>query len=523
MDLDEEEFLRQHASLSKAELREELLALMANLTLAPDEEVSTLGEQACHQRWANETTVFNDAHVSICPTHYDSVICWPPTPVNSTAVVKCFAELNGIRYDDTSNATKDCFSNGTWLKAEYGACVEIMDHTTSHGIITTATIYFVGYCLSLVALAIAIGIFLTFKDLRCLRNTIHTNLMCAYMFVYFMWILTLMLELNFESHLACIVLIILLHYFHLTTFFWMFVEGLYLYILVVETLTRENFKVKVYIFIGWIMPTFFVFVWAIVKSFLPVQDVENGAPITMDEASAGNLWSHCPWMRPHAVDWIHQGPTVAVLLLNLHFLLAIMWVLITKLRSANTLETQQYRKAAKALLVLMPLLGVTYVLTIAGPTADEATKNIFDYVRAVLLSTQGLTVALFYCFLNTEVQNTLKHHWETWRTNRDLGQRSLRSGSRSKEWSPRSRTESIRLYSHPTYHKRESCTSDMTTTTLIALNGGGGGGGGGSTTTTTGGSGGTGTRASNGAVGTAAASVRSPFLQPPRASYPGNV
>lgn len=102
MDLDEEEFLRQHASLSKAELREELLALMANLTLAPDEEVSTLGEQACHQRWANETSVFNDAHVSICPTHYDSVICWPPTPVNSTAVVKCFAELNGIRYDDTS-------------------------------------------------------------------------------------------------------------------------------------------------------------------------------------------------------------------------------------------------------------------------------------------------------------------------------------------------------------------------------------------------------------------------------------
>ncbi|XP_017772555.1 PREDICTED: diuretic hormone receptor-like, partial [Nicrophorus vespilloides] len=89
------------------------------------------------------------------------------------------------------------------------------------------------------------------SDLKCLRNTIHTNLMCAYGFVYTLWILTLIFELNFESHIACVILIILLHYFHLTTFFWMFVEGLYLYILVVETLTRENFKLRVYSFIGW--------------------------------------------------------------------------------------------------------------------------------------------------------------------------------------------------------------------------------------------------------------------------------
>lgn len=93
-------------------------------------------------------------------------------------------------------------------------------------------------------------------------------------------------------------------------------------------------------------------------------------------------------MKPHSIDWIHQAPTIIVLLLNLAFLLAIMWVLITKLRSANTLETQQYRKAAKALLVLMPLLGVTYVLTIIGPTTDPPTSNVFDYIRAVLLSTQ---------------------------------------------------------------------------------------------------------------------------------------
>ncbi|OQR73143.1 diuretic hormone receptor-like [Tropilaelaps mercedesae] len=44
-----------------------------------------------------------------------------------------------------------------------------------------------------------------------------------------------------------------------------------------------------------------------------------------------------------------------------------MWVLITKLRAATTAESQQYRKAAKALLVLIPLLGGCYILVITTP------------------------------------------------------------------------------------------------------------------------------------------------------------
>lgn len=100
------------------------------------------------------------------------------------------------------------------------------------------------------------------------------------------------------------------------------------------------------------------------------------------------LYKHCPWLQAHAIDWIHQIPAIVVLVLNLFFLVSIMWVLITKLRSANTVETQQYRKAAKALLVLMPLLGVTYVLMITAPPGEEYIINLYQYGRAVLLSTQ---------------------------------------------------------------------------------------------------------------------------------------
>ena len=33
-------------------------------------------------------------------------------------------------------------------------------------------------------------------------------------------------------------------------------------------------------------------------------------------------------------------------------------------------------------------------------------------------------MTLFFCFLNTEVRNTLRHHWVRWRTSRGLGQSS---------------------------------------------------------------------------------------------------
>ncbi|GFT58434.1 diuretic hormone receptor [Trichonephila clavipes] len=60
-------------------------------------------------------------------------------------------------------------------------------------------------------------------------------------------------------------------------------------------------------------------------------------------------------------------------------------------------------KAAKALLVLIPLLGTTYVLVIVTPSHRTA-RVVFSYLQAVLLSTQGFTVAILYCFLNGETQ-----------------------------------------------------------------------------------------------------------------------
>lgn len=51
------------------------------------------------------------------------------------------------------------------------------------------------------------------------------------------------------------------------------------------------------------------------------------------------------------------------------------------------METRQYWKATKALLVLIPLLGLTYLVVMAGPN-EGVGKYIFAVIRALLISTQ---------------------------------------------------------------------------------------------------------------------------------------
>ncbi|XP_035219201.1 diuretic hormone receptor-like [Stegodyphus dumicola] len=229
-----------------------------------------------------------------------------------------------------------------------------------------------------------------------------------------------------------------------TNFFWMFVEGLYLYILAVKTFSIEVVRMQVYALIGWGLPAAIVVSWASAKAYL--------APLSKDP-----LTDDCVWQTKDNTDYIFICPVIVVLVVNIFFLCKIMWVLITKLRIATSAESKQYRKAAKALLVLIPLLGMTYVLVIVTPSHRTA-RVIFSYLQAVLLSTQGFTVAVLYCFLNGEVQKSMRHLWRRWSTRRTV------HGSHHS--SQTERDNNLRMYrSTRGTQNRGSCVSFTTTTT----------------------------------------------------------
>ena len=67
-----------------------------------------------------------------------------------------------------------------------------------------------------------------------------------------------------------------------------------------------------------------------------------------------------------------------------------------------------FRKAVKATLILIPLLGLHWILTIYRPHPDGSAGSchltfIFNHLNVALDGCQGLAVALAFCYMNSEV------------------------------------------------------------------------------------------------------------------------
>ncbi|XP_066193050.1 corticotropin-releasing factor receptor 1 isoform X1 [Sylvia atricapilla] len=201
------------------------------------------------------------------------------------------------------------------------------------------------------------------------------------------------------------------NYFHVTNFFWMFGEGCYLHTAIVLTYSTDKLRKWMFICIGWCIPFPIIVAWAIGKLYY---DNEK-----------------C-WFGKRAgvyTDYIYQGPMILVLLINFIFLFNIVRILMTKLRASTTSETIQYRKAVKATLVLLPLLGITYMLFFVNPGEDEISRIVFIYFNSFLESFQGFFVSVFYCFLNSEVRSAVRKRWHRWQDKHSIRARMARAMS----------------------------------------------------------------------------------------------
>ncbi|XP_037941693.1 diuretic hormone receptor-like [Teleopsis dalmanni] len=234
------------------------------------DEINQSAELQCLLQEHIETSTFGNTS-DFCFTQFDTILCWPRTPRGTLAVLPCLDELQGIQYDSSQNATRFCHLNGTWEKyTNYDSCMHLPAPSPVpefEPIVELPTIiYYIGYTISLVSLTLAIIVFAYFKELRCLRNSIHANLFFTYIMSALLWILTLSVQISIRTGLGgCIVLVTLFHFFTLTNFFWMLVEGLYLYTLVVKTFSNNNIRFNIYAIIGWGGPAIFVVVWTIAK------------------------------------------------------------------------------------------------------------------------------------------------------------------------------------------------------------------------------------------------------------------
>ncbi|KAM7301390.1 corticotropin-releasing factor receptor 1 [Ixodes scapularis] len=95
--------------------------------------------------------------------------------------------------------------------------------------------------------------------------------------------------------------------------------------------------------------------------------------------------------------------------INTVFLINIIRILLTKLQSNTSIETMQLRKVSKATALLFPLLGITHLFFCINPRDDAHFESAYVICNALLQSSQGLSVSILYCFVNSEVQTAVRN------------------------------------------------------------------------------------------------------------------
>ncbi|KAF3853969.1 hypothetical protein F7725_014657 [Dissostichus mawsoni] len=363
-----------------------------------------------NQTLSNATSQWSGPGPS-CDTSIDGIgTCWPRSSAGQMVSRPCPEWFYGVRYNTTNNVYKKCLANGTWaLKGNYSMCKAIL-HEEKKGKMhyqIAVIINFLGHCISMVALLVAFFLFLGLRSIRCLRNIIHWNLITAFILRNATWFIvqmTMSPAVHESNVIWCRLVTASFNYFHSTNFFWMFGEGCYLHTAIVLTYSTDKLRKWMFICIGWCIPFPIIVAWAIGKLYY---DNEK-----------------C-WFGKRAgvyTDYIYQGPMILVLVINFIFLFNIVRILMTKLRASTT-------KAVKATLVLLPLLGLTYMLFFVNPGEDEISQIVFIYFNSFLESFQGFFVSVFYCFLNSEVRSAVRKRFHRWQEQHSIRARMTQAMS----------------------------------------------------------------------------------------------
>uniref|UniRef100_A0A6Q2WZZ4 Adhesion G protein-coupled receptor D1 n=1 Tax=Esox lucius TaxID=8010 RepID=A0A6Q2WZZ4_ESOLU len=261
--------------------------------------------------------------------------------------------------------------------------------------VALSTISYIGCSISIFCLTITLVTFAILSSVSTIRNQryhIHANLSFAIL------VAQILLLISFHFHpgtLPCRVMAVLLHFFFLSVFAWMLVEGLHLYSMVIKVFGSEGSKHFYYYGIGWGSPLLIC-----VVSMTSALD---------SYGEVGNCWLS---LKNGAI-WAFVAPALFVIVVNIVILISVTRI-ISRISSENYKvhgDANSVKLTAKAVAVLLPILGISWIF---GVLAINDQSLMFQYLFAVFNSLQGLFIFLFHCLLNSEVRAAFKHKTKVW-------------------------------------------------------------------------------------------------------------
>jgi len=96
---------------------------------------------------------------------------------------------------------------------------------------------------------------------------------------------------------------------------------------------------------------------------------------------------------------------ICALLANAVFLVNIIRILLLKIKKDTV--SGEMRRALRATAFLFPLLGMNQLIFCVNPNEEEF-EDAYLVINSVLQSSQGMLVAILYCFKNTQVKSLIK-------------------------------------------------------------------------------------------------------------------
>uniref|UniRef100_A0A8C6SFX0 Calcitonin receptor-like a n=1 Tax=Neogobius melanostomus TaxID=47308 RepID=A0A8C6SFX0_9GOBI len=337
----------------------------------------------------------------VCNTTWDGWVCWDVTKAGVTAEQNCPDHYGN--FDSNALASKTCSESGEWwshpegnrIWTNFTNCQAKTTHTENRAKLQTHFyLVMIGHGLSLISLLISLAIFFHFKSLSCQRITLHKNLFISCVLNSIITVVQLnsvaMKEEHYSDSVTCKLLIFIHLYLLSCNYFWMLCEGIYLHTLIVVAVFAEKQHLVWYYLLGWGFPLI---------------------PTVIHSIARHCYYNDKCWVSSDtSLLYIIHGTICAALVVNLFFLLNIVRVLITKLRVTHQAESSLYMRAVRATLILIPLLGIQFVLLPYKPQ-EQHIAEVYLYVMEILMHYQGLLVSTIFCFFNGEVQNVLRRHW----------------------------------------------------------------------------------------------------------------
>uniref|UniRef100_A0A8C6VBX5 Adhesion G protein-coupled receptor L2 n=1 Tax=Naja naja TaxID=35670 RepID=A0A8C6VBX5_NAJNA len=327
--------------------------------------------------YLTDPVLFTLAHID--PNNYFNANCsfWN----YSERTMMGYWSTQGCKLIDTNKTHTTCacshLTNFAILMAHRG----IVYPNGMHGLLLTV-ITWVGIVISLVCLAICIFTFCFFRGLQSDRNTIHKNLCINLLIAEFIFLIGID---KTEYKIACPIFAGLLHFFFLAAFAWMCLEGVQLYLMLVEVFESEYSRKKYYYVAGYLFPATVV-----------------GVSAAIDYTSYGA--KNACWLKvDNYFIWSFIGPVTFIILLNLIFLVITLCKMV---KHSNTLKPDSSRLEnikswALGAFALLCLLGLTWSF---GLLYINEETIVMAYLFTVFNAFQGMFIFIFHCALQKKVR-----------------------------------------------------------------------------------------------------------------------